>query len=320
MAVEAVEPGDAYQRKMFCQWPCQCPRRHTCPPGVSSVRDGCGCCKTCAKQAGESCNEADVCDPHKGLYCDYSGDKPKYEIGVCRYMIAVGCELNGVRYQNGQTFLPNPLYKCLCVSDTIGCTPTVLMQPDASPCTRSKEDKIADMSNCVIDHKESPNYRLMPAYMILPLIWKRKCLVQASRWSPCSKTCGLGISTRVTNENSKCEMQKRKRLCFLRPCELSILIGVKIPKGQTCQPTFQAPKLEKLILSECSSTQPYRPTYCGMCSDRRCCVPNKSSTIHVQFQCPDGGSVAWDMLWIMSCACETLCRDPGDLFSELRLL
>lgn len=29
------------------------------------------------------CNEADLCDPHKGLYCDYSADAPRYETGVC---------------------------------------------------------------------------------------------------------------------------------------------------------------------------------------------------------------------------------------------
>lgn len=37
----------------------------------------------CAKQSGEICNESEVCDPHKGLYCDYSADKPRYETGVC---------------------------------------------------------------------------------------------------------------------------------------------------------------------------------------------------------------------------------------------
>ncbi|KFZ57326.1 WNT1-inducible-signaling pathway protein 3, partial [Antrostomus carolinensis] len=107
----------------LCHWPCRCPPVPNCTPGVSLVKDGCGCCKVCAKQSGETCNEADVCDPHKGLYCDYSEDKPRYETGVCAYLIAVGCELNGVYYLNGQTFHPSPLYKCLCVSGAIGCTP-----------------------------------------------------------------------------------------------------------------------------------------------------------------------------------------------------
>ena len=45
--------------------------------------DGCDCCKACAQQVGDQCTEADVCDYHKGLYCDYSLDMPRYEKGVC---------------------------------------------------------------------------------------------------------------------------------------------------------------------------------------------------------------------------------------------
>lgn len=71
------------ERRQFCQWPCKCQKRPYCAPGVSSVLDGCGCCKSCARQIGESCNERDICDPHKGMYCDFSADQPRYEIGEC---------------------------------------------------------------------------------------------------------------------------------------------------------------------------------------------------------------------------------------------
>ncbi|KAF4804724.1 WNT1-inducible-signaling pathway protein 3 [Turdus rufiventris] len=173
------QPGDKptetgqVQRKEVCRWPCRCQPVPACTPGVSLLKDGCGCCKVCAKQAGEPCNEADVCDPHKGLYCDYSGDEPRYETGVCAYLVAVGCELNGVYYANGQTFQPNQLYKCLCVSGTIGCTPVFAPRLAGSPCARVPGTKKPGQSICGLgQHKQlqSTNYRLMSGHKLISLM------------------------------------------------------------------------------------------------------------------------------------------------------
>ncbi|XP_027548911.1 WNT1-inducible-signaling pathway protein 3 [Neopelma chrysocephalum] len=317
------ETGEVHQRKEVCHWPCRCPPVPACTPGVSLVKDGCGCCKVCAKQSGEPCNEADICDPHKGLYCDYSEDEPRYEKGVCAYLVAVGCELNGVYYPNGQTFQPNPLYKCLCVSGAIGCTPVFTPRLAVSPCTRVMGRKKPGQSICGLgQHKQlqSTNYRLMSAYRSLPLVLKKKCLVQATPWTPCSRTCGIGISSRVTNDNRRCEMKKEKRLCFIQPCLTNMLKKIKISKGKTCQPTFQLPRAEKLVFSGCSTTQSYRLTFCGVCLDKRCCIPNKSKMITVQFECPNEGFFKWKMMWITSCVCQRICRAPGDMFSELKVL
>lgn len=78
-----VRGGGGSEKRQFCTWPCKCGPRPQCAPGVSAVLDGCGCCKSCARQVGDSCNERDVCDPHKGMYCDFSRDKPRYQTGVC---------------------------------------------------------------------------------------------------------------------------------------------------------------------------------------------------------------------------------------------
>lgn len=75
----------------------------------------------------------------------------------------------------------------------------------------------------------------LKAYRDPPLAWKKNCLIQTTPWSSCSKTCGLGISVRVNNDNSKCEMRKDRRLCLLQPCEKSIIRGVKV-KSQSNSP------------------------------------------------------------------------------------
>lgn len=44
------------------------------------------------------------------------------------------------------------------------------------------------------------------------------CIEQTTEWGACSQTCGVGVSTRVTNKNRRCEMVKQTRLCLIRPC------------------------------------------------------------------------------------------------------
>lgn len=94
VCVSSTQLGhDIYQRMCVCacfqaagqecSGQCSCPSTPPqCPPGVSLVLDGCGCCRVCAKQMGELCTEKDVCDPHKGLYCDFGAPNNR-RIGVC---------------------------------------------------------------------------------------------------------------------------------------------------------------------------------------------------------------------------------------------
>lgn len=44
-------------------------------------------------------------------------------------MMAVGCDLNGKHYVNGEAFQPSPLYKCTCIAGAIGCTPVFVQKP-----------------------------------------------------------------------------------------------------------------------------------------------------------------------------------------------
>lgn len=47
-----------------------------------------------------------------------------------------------------------------------------------------------------------------------------RCIRESTGWSACSVTCGMGISTRVSNDNKDCQSQQERRLCLIRPCNL----------------------------------------------------------------------------------------------------
>lgn len=74
-----------------------------------------------------------------------------------------------------------------------------------------------------------PAYRLEDTFGPDPTMIRANCLVQTTEWSACSKTCGMGISTRVTNDNAFCRLEKQSRLCMVRPCEVDLEENIKVP-------------------------------------------------------------------------------------------
>ena len=54
-----------------------------------------------------------------------------------------------------------------------------------------------------------------------PPAWSQvgdQCVVQTTSWSQCSRSCGMGVSSRLTNDNRQCKPEKESRLCNIRPC------------------------------------------------------------------------------------------------------
>ncbi|XP_056438361.1 cellular communication network factor 4a isoform X1 [Gadus chalcogrammus] len=321
VSMTTMEP---YNRTQFCTWPCDCPQTPpACPTGVSLLVDGCDCCKACARQVGESCNEADTCDYHKGLYCDYSSGAPRYEQGLCAYMVGTGCEHDGVIYRNGQSFQPSCKYQCVCVNGAIGCVPRCTdSQPPRVWCLTPRRVKVRGQccERWICDEprrgrKTTPRHALEAAPAQSMSWHQNNCIPQTTAWGPCSQTCGRGLSLRVSNANQRCEMVKESRLCNLRPCEVDITKHIK--PGKKCLNIYREEQAFNFTISGCVSTRLYRPKYCGVCTDDRCCSPYKSKTIDVEFLCPNGSSLTWKVMWVQACFCNLSCRSPNDIFVDL---
>ncbi|XP_010899334.2 CCN family member 1 isoform X2 [Esox lucius] len=336
----------------------------SCPPGVSSVPDGCGCCKMCAAQLNQDCSDSRPCDHHKGLECNYGNDVG-HTRGICRAKLeGRSCEYNNRIYQNGENFRAGCKHQCTCIDGAVGCVPLCASYvPPASPsCPAPRLVKVPGQCCLGIDcHKGSsvtapvqrgppppafPPFPFMPypAYPYKPhpkthpkphpykpqdtvgneLVEVRKkwdkprghkhmaalrqlggqCVVQTTGWSQCSRSCGMAVSSRVTNDNAQCKLVKETRLCNVRPCS-SMSIPVK--KGRKCSRTHKAPEPLRLSYAGCRSTRLHRPNYCGVCTDGRCCSPRRTRTASVTFACPDGERFDRSVMFVQSCKCSDDC-------------
>ena len=88
-------------------------------------------------------------------------------------LIAVGCEFNGVHYQNGQVFQPSPLFSCLCVSGAIGCTPLFIPKLAKRHCSGAKGGEKTDQSKCGLGSSQkqlSTSYKTMPGAGYVELV------------------------------------------------------------------------------------------------------------------------------------------------------
>ncbi|EHB06498.1 WNT1-inducible-signaling pathway protein 2 [Heterocephalus glaber] len=56
------------------------------------------------------------------------------------------------------------------------------------------------------------------AGLVAPLPPGVSCPQWSTAWGPCSTTCGLGMTTRVSNQNHLCRLETQHRLCLPRPC------------------------------------------------------------------------------------------------------
>ncbi|XP_012859958.3 CCN family member 2-like [Echinops telfairi] len=224
-----------------CNGQCQCDRTKepSCPPGVRVVMDGCNCCRMCAKQLGELCEKQDTCDMIQGLYCDL-GTPPNRTIGVCKSVVGAPCELEGKVYQNGETFVLACKLQCTCINRDFYCSMLCPENndPPSSECPFWRKVKPPGEC-CEVWACEKPKElttvstsletrQLENTVSPDPTMMRPNCQVRTTEWSACSKTCGMGISTRVTNDNANCTVEKQNRLCIDRPCQAAVEEEIKV--------------------------------------------------------------------------------------------
>ncbi|XP_061074743.1 WNT1-inducible-signaling pathway protein 2 [Conger conger] len=287
-----------------CGGPCSCPLpAPRCPVGVPLVLDGCRCCRVCAGQLGEACSERLVCDGWRGLRCDHSA-------GECVGQSGLGCELNGVTYQEGQVFQPSCTLRCQCEGGGVTCTRLCaddlkLPTPDCPnprhvqlPGKCCREWVCKDAENSVL-------HDAMAAYSLEMMDQNQDCIEHSTEWGACSQSCGPGVSVRVSNRNRACRLETQTRLCQVRPCH-ALSRRTPTTPGR-CEPSYRVGVPVRLELWDCVSVRAYRPRYCGHCSDGRCCSPGRSHTVPVAFRCPRGHLLYYPVMAIESCACHYNC-------------
>ncbi|XP_075410047.1 CCN family member 2-like [Tenrec ecaudatus] len=192
----------------------------------------------CAKQPGESCEEPDLCDYSKLLYCDL-GTPPNRTTGVYKSREGSPCYCRGRSYKHGRISFIGCRMKCICTHRVWVCEPLCPENlgppiPDCfSPWKVKPPGKCCEEWVCEESKELTRVGTTLANYLedrvsLDPAMMRPHCQGQTTEWSSCSRTCGMGISTGVTNDNANCTVEKQSRLCIDRSCQPDLEEDIKV--------------------------------------------------------------------------------------------
>ncbi|KAK3766466.1 hypothetical protein RRG08_004701 [Elysia crispata] len=126
---------------------------------------------------------------------------------------------------------------------------------------------------------------------------------RGSDWTPCSITCGTGVSVRTIVDPVTCATAQELRLCLLRPCEEKLSRQGR----EKCTSTVKLKRKRRIIYHDCISVKMYRLRFCDTCRKRKCCFPKRTRQRKIEFQCSRGKREVFNFMWIKKCRCAKKC-------------
>lgn len=305
-----------------------------CTACAAQLNQDCGRMRPCDRHKGLECNYGNdvttawgICRAKsEGRTCEYNGrihqNGESFRAG-CKHQCtcidgAVGCApLCANKLPPASPHCPYPSLvrmpgQCCFSVDCHGSTrrlppkmqvlPSQQHLPGSRHPARRRPENEPLFSNKLTDGWESGRgFQRLPDWNHLEV---KTCPTQTTDWSQCSRSCGMGVSSRITNNNPQCKLERETRICTVRPCAGPTL---PVKEGRSCSPTHKAPAPIRLSYGECASVRLYRPNYCGACTNGRCCSPRRTRTVPVSFVCPDGERFRRSAMLIQSCKCSADC-------------
>lgn len=137
--------------------------------------------------------------------------------------------MNGRRVRDGEAFQPHCRALCRCEDGGFTCVPLcgedVRLPSWDCPHPRRVEVPGQCCPAWVCDQAGALAGRpllaqgLQASGLVAPP-WPpgAPCPDWSTAWGPCSTTCGLGVTTRVSNQNRLCRLETQRRLCLPGPC------------------------------------------------------------------------------------------------------